>query len=162
MEAAREAFEALNEQEQAQVENLAKLTAAEKAIEQLEQEQAESQKRVQSVMEMIEALPQTVTLKDKSAVEAAREAFEALNEQERAQVENLAKLTDAEKAIEELKTQTPGMPSGNSSSGGQEQGTAVQTGDSSHVAEAILWIAGCLCAVFVLSRYEWKKEEKYR
>lgn len=116
----------------------------------------------QSVMEMIEALPQTVALKDKSAVEAVRAAFEALSEQERAQVENLAKLTAAEKAIEKLEAQTPDIPSGDSNPGTQEQGTAVQTGDSSHVAEAILWIAGCLCAIFVLSRYEWKKEKKYR
>ena len=110
VEAARTAYEALNEQAKGMVteETLSKLTTAENKIAELEQ-QARDQEAAASVTAQINELPAAaeLTLGDKTAVEAARAAYEALNEQAKGMVteETLSKLTTAENKIDELEQQ---------------------------------------------------------
>ena len=58
-----------------------------------------------AAIELIDKLPETVSLDDKSAVEAARAAYDAISTlEQRALVTNYQKLTEAEARIEKLLT----------------------------------------------------------
>ena len=95
IEAARVAYEALTDDQKALVDadTLAKLTAAEEAF-----AAAADQAAADGVAQMINALPTEVTVNDKDAIEAARAAYEALSDAQKALVDEdtLKKLTDAE------------------------------------------------------------------
>ena len=58
---------------------------------------------IDHVEELIAALPETVTLDDEDAIEAARAAYDALAKAHQAMVSNSAKLLDAEAQLAELK-----------------------------------------------------------
>lgn len=58
----------------------------------------------QQVMDLIDALPQVITLEHRSQVEAVRAAYEALEAEDKAQVNNLAVLEAAEEMISLLST----------------------------------------------------------
>ena len=64
-----------------------------------EAEQTYSNLRVQEVISLIEGLPENITVSDKSQVETVREAYEKLNEDQKAEVTNYDVLTEAEEAI---------------------------------------------------------------
>ena len=97
IEAARAAYEALTDAQKAFINNdtLAKLTAAEEAL--------ADQTAAKAVADMIDALPKAtdVTVDDKDAIEAARAAYEALTDAQKALINNdtLAKLTADEEAL---------------------------------------------------------------
>lgn len=91
--AARAAYDALDAQVQATVTNLSVLEAAETAIAEL--------KAVQAVQERINALPESVTVADKYAILAVREAYEALSSEQQDTV-TTAKLEEAEAQLEDL------------------------------------------------------------
>ena len=93
IEAARKAYDALNPEQQKLVGNADKLLAAEKALAAL---------AADKVMKQIDALPEKITLNDKAAVEAARKAYEALTDEQKALVKNLGKLDEAEQTIRDL------------------------------------------------------------
>lgn len=57
---------------------------------------------VEKVIEMIDALPSSINLSHKSAVQAARAAYDALSETDKAKVTNYPKLTAAEDTIKDL------------------------------------------------------------
>lgn len=59
---------------------------------------------VKGVISLINKLPNTVTLADKLAVESARSAYDALNDNQKKQVENYAKLESAETAIGDIES----------------------------------------------------------
>ena len=94
--AARTAYDALTDEEKAQVSNYADLQAAEEAFAAL------SEAAVKAVEDLIDAIPDTVTEDDKEAIEAAREAYEALTDEQKALVENYEDLLAAEAALEKL------------------------------------------------------------
>ena len=96
--AARTAYDALTEEEKALVSNYDKLVAAEEAYAALNKVAAEA------VEALIDALPENVTLADKEAIEAARAAYEALTDEQKALVENYEDLIVAEKALEKLES----------------------------------------------------------
>ena len=104
IEAARAAYDALTDDQKALVsaEELAKLTAAEEALAAAEKSAAD-QEAANDVVALFDALPaaDAVTLNDKEAIEAARAAYEALTDEQKALVspEDLAKLTDAEATL---------------------------------------------------------------
>ena len=93
IEAARKAYDALTDDEKAKIapETLKKLTDAESAL------------AVATANEAINALPAAdeVTTANKDAIEAARKAYDALTDEEKAKIapETLKKLTDAESAF---------------------------------------------------------------
>ena len=95
--AARAAYDALTDDQQALVDDatVQKLTDAEDAV--------AAQTAVQAAANQMEALPAAadVTVNDKEAIEAARAAYEALDDAQKAQIDDatVQKLTDAEEAL---------------------------------------------------------------
>ena len=99
--AARAAYDALTPEQQALVTNLDVLTAAETAIAPLIDER-ETQ-AAGAAAALIEAIPAEVTLEDEAAIIAAREAYDALTEAQKAKVTDYDKLLAAEAALAKLK-----------------------------------------------------------
>ena len=102
VEAARQAYDALTDEQKALVDEdlLGKLTAAEQTIANIEAAQA--------VNELIYDLPEQIALTDKTDVEAARAAYDALTDEQKDLVAaaTLSMLTDAEAAIADLEAAT--------------------------------------------------------
>ena len=98
IEAARAAYEALTEGQKVLVENLEKLTAAEKALKEIEDAQLtpEEQEQVNKVVELIGAIKSPVTLEEENAVSAARSAYDKLASKQTAAVTNYDVLLQAE------------------------------------------------------------------
>ena len=92
--AARAAYEALTEAQKAEVTNYDKLTAAEARLADL--------KAAKPVDDMIDAIGE-VTLESEDAIAAARAAYEALTEAQKAEVKSYDKLTAAEARLADLK-----------------------------------------------------------
>ena len=133
--AARKAYDALTDEEKAQIapETLKKLANAESAL------------AVVEVNEAINALPASgkVTTADKAAIKAARAAYDALTAEQKAKIsaDTQKKLTDAEAALTAA-----------------ENATSPQTGDNSHMG---LWIAlmmFSLCGIAATLLYGRKKQ----
>ncbi len=97
--AARKAYDSLRPEQQEKVTNLSKLLAAEEAIGNLSQDD----KAALSVMDLISALPEELTLMDAGKVEQARNAYDALTQAQKDKVLNADKLFAAEKTIGDLK-----------------------------------------------------------
>ena len=93
IDAARAAYEALTEAQQAEVKSYDKLTAAEARLAVL--------KPAKPVEKLIDAIGE-VTLGSESAIQAARAAYDALTEEQKAEVKNYDKLTAAEAAYARL------------------------------------------------------------
>ena len=108
VEEARAAYDALTEDQKALIseEELKKLTVAEAKIAELEAKAVADAEAAAPVQESLAGLKavQELTLEDKAAVEAARAAYDALTEDQKALVsaEDVNKLTEAEKAIQKL------------------------------------------------------------
>lgn len=99
IEAAQAAYDALPEASRRHVANRAKLTAATAMLPLVEQ--------AAEVEALIDAIgdPETVTADSKSAIEAARKAYDALGDEAKALVTNYAKLTAAERRLAALDPQ---------------------------------------------------------
>lgn len=105
VEAARKAYDALTADQKKDVINYSKLVDAENtiaALEALEKASAEDRAAAQTVIDIIDNLPDPITLNDKDAVEAARSAYENLTDTQKQLVTNLGKLTKAEETIAAL------------------------------------------------------------
>ena len=106
--AARNAYKALTNAQQAYVTNLAKLQAAEAKIAQLKVEQEEQDAAdmaaAKAVVDKIDALNVDST-DDEADVVAARDAYNALTDTQKGLVTNLSKLEDAESDIARLKAE---------------------------------------------------------
>ena len=96
--AARAAYEALTEAQQAKVTNYDKLTAAEARLTDL--------KAAKAVDDLIDAIGE-VTLESEEAIAAARAVYEALTEAQQAEVKSYDKLTAAEARLADLKAAKP-------------------------------------------------------
>ena len=96
--AARAAYGALTEAQQAEVKSYDKLTAAEARLADL--------KAAKAVDDMIDAIGE-VTLESEGAIDAARAAYEALTEAQQAEVKSYDKLTAAEARLAVLKPAKP-------------------------------------------------------
>ena len=96
--AARAAYEALTEAQQAQVTNYDKLTAAEARLADL--------KAAKAVDDMIDAIGE-VTADSGEAVQAARAAYDALTDAQKAEVKNYDVLTAAERRLANLQAILP-------------------------------------------------------
>ena len=93
IQAARAAYDALTEAQKAEVRNYDVLTAAEARL--------ANQKAAKPVEDSINAIGE-VTLDSESAIQAARAAYDALTEEQKAEVKNYDKLTAAEAAYARL------------------------------------------------------------
>ena len=104
VEAACAAYEALTVSQRALVTNYEVLTAAEaslKALQDAAEKAAADKAAADAVMEKIEGIG-TVTLDSKTAVEAARAAYDALTAEQKALVTNYETLAAAEKTLADL------------------------------------------------------------
>ena len=101
---ARAAYDALTDAQKALVTNYATLTAAEKAYADLKAQAEADQAAANVVINQIDAIGE-VTLASEPAIVAARGAYNALTDAQKALVTNYATLTAAEAKLEILKTQ---------------------------------------------------------
>ena len=102
--AARAAYDALNDTRKALVSNYATLTAAEEKLQQLKDAAAQAatdRAAADAVEEQIAAIG-TVTVFSGKKIDAARAAFDALTDTQKALVDNVTVLTAAESALTEL------------------------------------------------------------
>jgi LPXTG-motif cell wall-anchored protein len=104
IEVARAAYEALTDEQKALVTNYEALTVAEaslKALQDAADKAAADKAAADAVIEKIAAIG-TVTLYSKTAIEAARAAYNALTADQKALVANYETLTNAETALKAL------------------------------------------------------------
>ncbi len=106
--ACKDAYEALNEAQQAVVVGYDKVTAALTRIEELENLYEENKEAVDRLIADIDAIPSTVTLEDEESILALKARYEALDDELKATVKNYSKVTKALKAIEALKSPNTG------------------------------------------------------
>lgn len=109
--AARNAYNKLTSEQKEYVTNYKKLQAAEAAIETLEteeQERAKDRAAAQPVIDLINAIPSTVTLESEDAITSARNAYNLLLSNQKGYVTNYQILTEAEDKLAELKKETDG------------------------------------------------------
>lgn len=109
--AARNAYNKLTSEQKEYVTNYKKLQAAEDAIEILEaeeQERAKDRAAAQPVIDLINAIPSTVTLESEDAITSARNAYNLLLSNQKGYVTNYQNLTEAEDKLAELKKETDG------------------------------------------------------
>ena len=103
---ARTAYNALTDDQKALVssETLKKLDDAEKRLTELKEEQRLNQEAADHVSGLINALPENITLENKSAVEEAKQAYDNLTEAQKALVSDIAvqKLNVVQAEIERL------------------------------------------------------------
>ena len=93
IDAAREAFDALSDEEKAEVENASVLTAAESKYAKMKADE-EAAATVRAKIEAIGDV--TYTAESKAKIDEAREAYDALGEEQKALVGNVSDLTNAE------------------------------------------------------------------
>ena len=103
VEAARQAYEALTEDQKKLVneDELKKLTGAEDSVKAAEKKTAD-EAAAKAVTDAFDALPDNAGVNDKAKVEAARQAYEALTEDQKKLVsgDELKKLTGAEASVQ--------------------------------------------------------------
>ena len=127
IKAARGAYDALTEEQKAQVGNYQTLLDAEAKLADL--------KAADAVEKLIDAIG-TVTLDSEEAIKAARGAYDALTEEQKAQVGNYQTLLDAEAKLAQLKkdAEKPSQPEQPAKPG--EDANKPATGD----AGVALWL----------------------
>ena len=104
--AARGAYDALTDAQKALVTNYATLVAAEAKLDQLKKQAAADQAAADLVIGKINAIGTvSYTTASKALIDAARGAYDALTDAQKALVTNYATLTAAEKAYADLKAQ---------------------------------------------------------
>ena len=103
VEAARAAFDALTKAEQEAVSNIDVLEAAEKRIKDIENLTDADKKAVEKVMILINDISDPVTLESEKSIRDAREAYDALKEEQKAFVTNYDRLAKAESDLETIK-----------------------------------------------------------
>lgn len=91
---ARAAYDRLNEKQKALVENYKKLTAAEERLNVL---------KVETVITLIDAIPEEISLNNETIIAQARTAYDSLTDTQKKQVTNFNKLVTAERKLEILK-----------------------------------------------------------
>ncbi len=91
--------------------NLPALEKAENALKALKEQQSQKdQEAVQKVVELIDAIPETVTLADEAKIAAAEVAYAALTDVQKSEVTNFMDLTFARMALDVLKEDAGSEP----------------------------------------------------
>ena len=106
----RAAYDVLSDSQKGQISNYDKLVAAEEALETAKaadaaqkEKEAANKEAADKVTEQINDLPADPGLDDEEAVKAAREAYDALTDDQKAKVSNYGTLTAAENSVENAK-----------------------------------------------------------
>ena len=103
IDAARDAYDALNKEQQAKVSNYETLTDAEAEYQKLADKAAADKAAADAVIAKISAIGKVELTADcKAKIDAAREAYTALSDEQKELVSNLKTLTDAENEYKSL------------------------------------------------------------
>lgn len=108
--AARTAYDAVPAAAQVLIKDYTKLTNDEAKIAELEDTAAKDQQAADAVTKMIGALPATILPTDADTVKAARDAYDKLNDAQKALVTNVSILEAAEKTIASYNNRLPEDP----------------------------------------------------
>ena len=151
IKAARAAYDALTDAQKELVNNLSVLTDAETKLAQLKKEKAD-QDAADAVIVKIQAVETAVASGDKaairSAIRAARAAYNSLTSAQKKLVTNYSVLTEAEKAYPGTSNSTKPGSTGGSSKPADSTVKSADTGDSSQMP---LWLGGVLLSAAALT-----------
>lgn len=144
--AARAAYEALTAEQKARITVLNKLETAEK--------QVADHEAADKVIAMIKALPHPITVNDEAAVNAAKAAFDALTDDQKALVgeENVKALEQAEKDLADAKAKQQEEQKKAADEAAANANANAQTGDVSAIALVGLVLLALLSGAVVVSR----------
>ena len=154
IEAARAAYDALTDAQKEIVENDDILAEAEKAYQAiLDAEKAEADKKAaDAVIALIDAIG-TVTTESEEAIEAARAAYDALTDDQKALVTNYETLVQAEAALDALKNPSEDTEKPGDNDEKEEDSGNADTGDHSGI---LLWtmllMLSALAAICLLKK----------
>lgn len=151
IDAARKAYDALTDAQKALVSKLDILTDAEAKLAQLKKEAADKA-AVDDVIAKIDAIGKVKLDKDsKAKITAARAAYDALDDELKAQVTNYNTLLAAEKRYQQLRDkQNANDGSTSDSADGKTDGKNVKSGNTADNSHLTLWLGGVVVSAAAL------------
>ena len=158
IDAARAAYDALTEAQQKLVSNYDVLTAAETKY-------AADKAAVDDVISKIDAIGEVKQTKSSAAkIDAARAAYDALDDELKAQVTNYETLTAAEQRYQQLlKKNNSGSSSTGSSTNGktdsETDGKTVKSGNTADNSQLTLWLGGVVVSAAALALLARKRRQ---
>lgn len=102
VQSARSAYNSLNSSQKGKVTNYSKLTNAESQIKSLEEQEAADRAEAQKVINLINKIPGSISIKDKPTVQTARNGYDGLTYPQKEYVTNYSKLVSAENTISNI------------------------------------------------------------
>ena len=160
IDAARTAYDALTDAQKALVSKLDILTDAEAKLAQLKKEAADKA-AVDDVIAKIDAIGKVKLDKDsKAKITAARAAYDALDDELKAQVTNYNTLLAAEKRYQQLRNkQNANDGSTSDSADGKTDGKNVKSGNTADNSHLALWLGGVVVSAAALALLARKRRQ---
>ena len=164
IDAARTAYDALDEDQKALVSKLDILTDAEAKLAQLKKEAADKA-AVDDVIAKIDAIGKVKLDKDsKAKITAARAAYDALDDELKAQVTNYNTLLAAEKRYQQLRDKQNANDGSTSDSAdgktdGKTDGKNVKSGNTADNSHLTLWLGGVVVSAAALALLARKRRQ---
>ena len=146
IDAARKAYDDLSDAQKELVGNLETLTDAEAAYKELADQAA-----IDDVISKIDAIGRVTLNEDcKERIDAARKAYDALDDELKDRVTNYDKLTRAEKRYQHLVDKNSNSTTGGSASG-STSGKDVKSGNTADNSQMTLWLGGVVLSAAALA-----------
>ena len=160
IDAARKAYNALTDEQKALVSKLDILTDAEAKLARLKKEAADKA-AVDDVIAKIDAIGKVKLDKDsKAKITAARAAYDALDDELKAQVTNYNTLLAAEKRYQQLRDkQNANDGSTSDSADGKTDGKNVKSGNTADNSHLTLWLGGVVVSAAALALLARKRRQ---
>ena len=160
IDAARKAYNALTDEQKALVSKLDILTDAEAKLAQLKKEAADKA-AVDDVIAKIDAIGKVKLDKDsKAKITAARAAYDALDDELKAQVTNYNTLLAAEKRYQQLRDkQNANDGSTSDSADSKTDGKNVKSGNTADNSHLTLWLGGVVVSAAALALLARKRRQ---
>lgn len=160
IDAARKAYDALTDAQKALVSKLDILTDAEAKLAQLKKEAADKA-AVDDVIAKIDAIGKVKLDKaSKAKITAARAAYDALDDELKAQVTNYNTLLAAEKRYQQLRDkQNANDGSTSDSTDGKTDGKNVKSGNTADNSHLTLWLGGVVVSAAALALLARKRRQ---
>lgn len=164
IDAARKAYNALTDEQKALVSKLDILTDAEAKLAQLKKEAADKA-AVDDVIAKIDAIGKVKLDKDsKAKITAARAAYDALDDELKAQVTNYNTLLAAEKRYQQLRDKQNANDGSTSDSAdgktdGKTDGKNVKSGNTADNSRLTLWLGGVVVSAAALALLARKRRQ---
>ncbi len=146
IDAARKAYDDLSDAQKELVGNLETLTDAEAAYKELADQAA-----IDDVISKIDAIGRVTLNEDcKERIDAARKAYDALDDELKDRVTNYDKLTRAEKRYQYLVDKNSNSTTGGTT-GGSASGKDVKSGNTADNSQMTLWLGGVVLSAAALA-----------